>query len=555
VSQVFDLADAYVNETAQLDPVGATFEGIAGHDDDLTDYSPDGYQKRADADRRYLKRINDLQAQGRDDEIAAAFLKERLAVNLESFDNSDYLSEMSFAWSPMQAIRSVFDQMSYDSNDDWDIAARRLARVPNAMNGLRKTLELGLNRNDTVARRQVLACARQARMWAGTEANSRSFFWRILDAHRDANINRKLQEKLEKGADAAAVSFDEFSNFLVDVYAPQATEVDGVGRERYLRAADFYLGLRVETQEVYEWGWEELARIKAEIDEVCECIKPGATLREVVDQLNKDHERWIHGGEALVEWLKGLLDRAIKGLNGRAFDIPEALRNLEVRIAPPGGPANQYYVSPSEDMKRPGTYWYPIDGRSRFPMWAEISTAYHEGVPGHHLQLGTAKLKREHLSRFQRNTFVSGHCEGWALYAERLMDELGFYERPEYKLDMLLSQYLRAARVVVDIGLHLGFQLPANAGHHGGETWTPEIAHEFMLAHSNESDAYIESEIVRYLGMPAQAISYKVGERVWRELRSTAQEKLGSEFDLPAWHGQMLELGPMGLAQLKQFAG
>jgi uncharacterized protein (DUF885 family) len=160
-------------------------------------------------------------------------------------------------------------------------------------------------------------------------------------------------------------------------------------------------------------------------------------------------------------------------------------------------------------------------------------------------------MNSKSLSRFQRNTFVSGHGEGWALYAERLMDEFGFLENPEYRLGYLYAQAFRAARVVIDIGVHCGFAIPAEFGWHAGEQWTPELMLEFLSARSSSDDEFNKSEINRYLGWPGQAISYKLGERVWLDLRDEARTKHGSSFDLKKWHAHGLGLGNLGLDLLK----
>jgi uncharacterized protein (DUF885 family) len=186
-----------------------------------------------------------------------------------------------------------------------------------------------------------------------------------------------------------------------------------------------------------------------------------------------------------------------------------------------------------------------------FPRWSEPTTAYHEGVPGHHLQVAIATINSEKLSRFQRNTFVSGHGEGWALYAERLMEEFGFLENPEYRLGYLYAQAFRAARIVIDTGIHCGFAIPQSSSWHPGEQWTPELMFEFLSAHSSSDDEFNRSEINRYLGWPGQAISYKLGERVWLDLRDDAKKKYGSAFDLRKWHAHALDLGNLGLDLLK----
>ena len=119
-----------------------------------------------------------------------------------------------------------------------------------------------------------------------------------------------------------------------------------------------------------------------------------------------------------------------------------------------------YYTGPSEDFSRPGRTWYPTLGKTKFPLWGEVSICYHEGVPGHHLQIGQVRYLKDQLSRFQRMAWLGGHGEGWALYAERLMDELGYLENPDYRLGFLRAQVMRAVRVVVDIGMHLEFKIP-----------------------------------------------------------------------------------------------
>ena len=149
--------------------------------------------------------------------------------------------------------------------------------------------------------------------------------------------------------------------------------------------------------------------------------------------------------------------------------------------------------------------------------------------------------------------WCSGHGEGWALYAERLMDELGHLADPADKLGMLDGQSLRAARVIVDIGMHLELEIPADNpfGFHPGETWTPDLGLEFMRQHSRMDDEVIQFEVKRYLGLPGQAPAYKVGERIWLESRAEVQERQGDDFDLKAFHRAALDLGSLGLDPLK----
>ena len=186
-----------------------------------------------------------------------------------------------------------------------------------------------------------------------------------------------------------------------------------------------------------------------------------------------------------------------------------------------------------------------------FPVWGLISTWYHEGVPGHHLQLAQWTYLASRLSTYQTSVGgVSANMEGWALYAERLMDELGFLSEPGARLGYLNAQMARAIRVVIDIGMHLSLPVPADSPMFAGEVWTAERGLEFFVAHSGLPRDFLRSEIVRYLGGPGQAIGYKLGERAWLAGRAAARAARGQDFDLKSWHMAALSLGSLGLDDL-----
>ena len=397
-------------------------------------------------------------------------------------------------------------------------------------------------------------CAQQAQVWATGGESGESFFAGLVSAFEMSDIeDESVASELREAAVVASEGYADFGRFLAEEYAPEADERDGVGSERYRRSVRAYNGIELDLDETYAWGWEELHRIESEMAAVSERIQPGAGIDAVKELLETDPERSIEGVEAFREWMQGLQDRTIADLHGTHFDIPEPVQRIEAMIAPPGGALAMYYTGPSEDFKRPGRTWYPTGGKTRFPLWGEVSIAYHEGVPGHHLQIGQVTYLAESLSRYQRLLGgTSGYVEGWALYAERLMQELGYLDVPDYELGMLRAQALRCARVVVDIGMHLGLTIPDSDDFHPGETWTPDLGLEFMRLRSHFPEDFIASEVTRYLGLPAQAISYKVGERAWLQARAAAQERVGSDFSLKAFHERALDLGPMGLEQMQR---
>jgi uncharacterized protein (DUF885 family) len=306
----------------------------------------------------------------------------------------------------------------------------------------------------------------------------------------------------------------------------------------------------VDLEETYRWGVEELDRVIAEQEAVAQQIRPGASVEEAMALLDADESRRLQGTEALRAWMQDLSDAAVEALSGTHFEIHEPMRRLECKIAPTreGG---IYYTGPSEDFSRPGRMWWSVpEGEDSFTTWKETTTVYHEGVPGHHLQIATATYRRDTLNDWRRNIcWVSGHGEGWALYAERLMGELGYLADPGDRMGMLDAQRMRAARVVFDIGVHLELEVPARWG---SGTWTPEKGYEFLRRNIAISEGQLNFEFTRYLGWPGQAPSYKLGQRLWEQIRDELHRRDGDAFDIKAFHTRALNLGSVGLDTLRR---
>jgi len=551
-SDVYDLADAYVERFAALDPLAATGEGIAGHDHEMTDYSPDGVDERAEHDRATLRALAAVRIESDADRVAAGVLRERLELALEEHDAGERLRDVRILGSPIQGVRLVFDLMPRDTLEHWQTIAERMALVPQGLAGLEAALTEGVQQGVVAARRQAVACTQQADVWAGVDASTPPFFRTLVEDYERRDLgDAALGHRLEELATRATAAYAAMGRYLVEEYAPHATEHDPVGRERYSLYARDFTGTDLDLEETYRWGWDELHRIEHAMGQVAERIIPDVGVDAVIEHLETDPHRAIEGVEAFQRWNQELLDRTVAELDGTHFDIPEPVKRVEAMIAPPGGAAAMYYTGPSEDFSRPGRTWYPTLGKTRFPLWGEVSICYHEGVPGHHLQIAQVRYLAGTLSRYQRTLAgTSGHAEGWALYAERLMGELGYLEDPAYELGMLRAQAMRAVRVVVDIGMHLELPIPAGERYEPGETWTPELALPFVIERSKFPPDFMASEVDRYLGLPGQAISYKVGERVWLGARDAARARAGAGFDLKEFHRRALDLGPMGLAQL-----
>ncbi|WP_327417653.1 DUF885 domain-containing protein [Streptomyces sp. NBC_01233] len=544
------VADAYVDALIALDPVTGTYLGVAASSGKLPDFSPAGRAAVAELARDTLARLDAAEAlQGADSDAerrCARLLRERLTAELAVHEADEHLCAVSNIHGPPHEVREVFSLTPSDTEEDWAAIAERLRAVPAAFAGYRESLGLGLERGLYGGPRATTTMIGQLGTWAGQDGAGAAFFEEFVCAGPDA-----LRPELDAAAAGATAAVVELRDWMITVYAPAVEgKPDTVGRERYARWSRYFNGTDLDLDEAYAYGWAEYHRLLAEMKTEAAKILPGAGPWEALKHLD-EHGTHIEGVDEVQAWLQGLMDEAIENLDGTHFELAERVRKVESRIAPPGGPAAPYYSSPSEDFSRPGRTWLPTMGQTRFPVYDLVSTWYHEGVPGHHLQLAQWTHVADQLSRYQATVgWVSANCEGWALYAERLMDELGYLKDAEQRLGYLDCQMMRAARVIVDIGMHLGLRIPDDSPFHPGEEWAVDLAQEFFGLHSGRPADFIESELTRYLSMPGQAIGYKLGERAWLLGRENARAARGESFDLKAWHMAALSQGSLGLDDL-----
>jgi uncharacterized protein (DUF885 family) len=532
-SPIFELADQHVEASALLSPIQCTYLGNGVNQDKWDDFSLAGSDVGADLARKNLAKLRSLTPIDEVDRIAQKVMDERLESGLLLHDSGEEHLIWSVLTSPVSDLRSVFELMKRESAEDFANISARLKALDVAFTQWAEKLATLAAEGKTTAQRQVRGVIAQLGQHSegGYEAMAKRFDpdGKYPDLHASAQMAQDACRKL--------------SAFLTNDYLPKATPIDAVGAERYAMWARYFTGANLNLRETYEWGVADLKRINDRMWKVAEKIKPGATsLREVADILDKDPKYFVKDKEGIVAFLQDFTDKAIARMNGEYFEIDDRIKTCEVRFAPAGSGTAPYYNPPSEDLSRPGTTWIPSQGTEGFTWWHLISTWYHEAVPGHHLQCATTAIEKDRLSRFQRaSAWISGYGEGWALYAERFMDELGAFDEPGIEMGYLSNQALRAARVVVDIGIHLGYT------DENGNVWNADSVKDVLFEKALQGDAIAASERDRYLGLPGQAISYKVGEREWMKAREDAKARLGDKFTLKKFHTFALRIGPMGL--------
>ena len=542
-TEVDALADAYTLAAAELDPVFATEIGLAGYDHLMSEAGPDFHDAQDALVRGTLAELDAATPRDDVDRVTVAAMRERLGLTHELYEAGEHFRDLNNIASPLQGFRDVFDVMPTETEEQWANIASRLAGVPRAVDGYLACLREGVRSGRVAPVLQLREGVKQAAELADAEG---SFFTTF---HREAELPASLRGELERAGVAAAEAYGLLEEFLRGAEA-EAPEADAAGRERYQLWSRVFLGATVDLDETYEWGLDELARVAAEQDAVIEAIAGrGAGIDDAVRKLDEDPAGKLHGTAALREWMQATADEAVHQLNGVHFDIPEQVRRIQCMIAPTQN-GGIYYTAPSDDFSRPGRMWWSVPpGVEEFNTWREKTTVYHEGVPGHHLQIGQAVYNRDELNLWRRLVcWVSGHGEGWALYAERLMEEFGYMDDLGDKLGLLDGQRMRATRVVLDIGVHLGKPAPRRWG---GGTWDAEKAWELLRANVNMDPKFLRFELNRYLGWPGQAPSYKIGQRLWEQIRADAAAQAGDSFSLKDFHTKALNLGSLPLSVLK----
>jgi uncharacterized protein (DUF885 family) len=543
------LAESYFDAAAQLDPLQASIGGLTDYDHTMPDLSPAGLARRDELAQQTLRQLDEATPVDEVDKVTIAALRERLELQRELYAlGVPPASSLNITSSPVQDIRDVFDLMLTDSVEHWRTNTARLTALPAAVDGYISSLRQAAQAGNIAPKRQVRGCLTQCEANLGPDG----WFARYAgDATvAGAPLPADLQAELTQAADGAEQAYRRLRDFLSDELLEQAPEKDAVGIERYRPLSRHFLGAAVDPAEAYEWGKQELARIHQLMVETANEIKDGASIDEAIQILEADPVRRLSGTDALQAWMQERSDEAVAALAGTHFDIPEPVRRLECRIAPTTTGVI-YYTGPSDDFSRPGRMWWSVPpGVTEFSTWRELTTVYHEGVPGHHLQIGQTVYRKELLNTWRRlGAWISGHGEGWALYAEWLMADLGFMDDPANRLGLLDGQSLRAARVVIDIGVHCEFEAPEEVG---GGAWTYDKAWQLLSTHAHMTEKVLRYELDRYLGWPGQAPSYKLGERLWLQLRDESKARLGDAFDLKAFHRQALDVGSVGLDVLRQ---
>jgi uncharacterized protein (DUF885 family) len=520
------IADQLLAELAPLDPRAA--EALGRRPVSLMpQLAPSDFGARHQVIVRALARL-DAAAVHPSEQVLAAALRERLASDIALDDIGFTTSLLAPLGTPVHAVREAFDLLP---PDDWSAIGAHLRQVPGALHDYANTLRAAPR---VAAARQVHGAAEQCEKWVDPERDD--FYRRLVEG----------QPQLQSAAEAATVATEHFVTFLREELLPRAPERDGVGRETYAVTARAFLGDEVDLEETYLFGWQEIMSLTAEMSEVAKSLGADSA-EEAAAALDADPARRL-GSSELVGWLRDRVEDAVLTVDGDHLDLPEQSWLPECNYSPTATDVMSYQP-PDPMFTRPARIWWAPPATGVTSTWREVTTVHHEGVPGHHTQTVIAMVEPD-LHPWQRAmAHVHGHAEGWAHYAERLADEFGLLRDAGERLGMLYGQRWRAARIVVDMGLHLGFPIPAGNGITTETEWAPEVGTAVLRFAGGLDEATARFEVDRYLGWPGQALAFRVGARVWEQLRAAASAR--PDFNLKEFHMRALRMGPMGLGPLR----
>ena len=533
------VADEYLEAMLERFPETATYYSLPGaRHDDLYDNSLDAqaaWQAREDAWLRELEEIGTPTDIGSRDWVTFGILHEQLAGSITSRVCRNALWQASSVTAWHTALPFVFDLQPIETPEQRDQALQRLGKVARYVDTEVTNLRTGLELGYSAPRITVATVPDEMRALLKDNNPFIGMTTRIDDAEFAAAVRKIFAEQI-------APAIERFAKFIDKDYLPAAREEIALsfnpdGAECYPTLVRFFATVSPTADEMHKLGLEQIARIRAEMQAIIDEHFGGGEIEAFLQSLNIDPQYTFRSEAEVLQYSVGALD-AVRDKMPEVFGL---LPRADVLIKP--YPAYREsgtgeYHSSSEDGTRPGIYYIAVvepENRSRA---IQQSVLYHETYPGHHLQGAIALELGDRVHPLARYLWNSGYGEGWALYSERLADELALYDSPLDRMGMLSDQGARAARLVIDSGLHT-------------KGWTRQRAVEYMLANTAWPPVDIQSEINRYISWPGQANSYMLGMLEIRRLRTLAEARLGDDFDIRQFHDRVLENGAITLPMLE----
>ena len=546
------LLDDYYQEGLKLDPISATFAGDERYNDILPNpLSESHVAARKSYYNSFQQRLKDLDDSNFSDseKMTKAILEWECDINLEGFKYRSDQRPIDQMWSLHLMIGQLASGSSaqpFETVEDYNNWLKRLDGYTEWMHSAKSKMQEGMKSGNVLPKSLIEKVLPQLKDGAIEDLDKHLFYTPIKnmpDSFSDADKRTLIQAYTTKLRSKIIPGYKELHEFMSTEYMEAGRESSGIdaipdGEAYYKHMIKYYTTTNMTANEIHALGLSEVARIRSEMEKVKEQVGFKGSLKEFFDDVRinekmmpyTEPQQVIDNFYVIHERMKPQIAKLFGNTPKTEFEVrrTEAFRENS---------ASAEYNQGSKDGTRPGIFYTPIPDASGYNIHQDESLFLHEAIPGHHYQISLTQ-ESEDLPEFRKTLWYSGYGEGWALYSESLGKELGLYTDPYQYFGTLAAEMHRAVRLVVDTGLHT-------------KGWTREQAIEYSLDNESESEASIISEIERYMAMPGQALSYKIGQLKIRELRTKAEKELGSEFDIKEFHDQVLETGCIPLALLE----
>ena len=548
-----ELTNAYVKEQDKRNPVDAMYRGDNSLNHVWPDLiSPQYIKESKETNLRYLNALNRIDRNALDSQETYTYdiFKDMLEQGLKS---SEFPSELlpldQFIGSPhniyfqLATGKSAQPFNNYHDFENFLLRSKGFVRwMDQAIENMREGIKRGVVQPKPVVesmipqmRAQILTRAEDSVLFTPVRES------KVLSAEEKAKISKEYSQFINE---SLTPLFKKMTEFLEKEYLPAARNTDGLsalpnGKAWYEFQVRTHTNLQISADEIHELGLSEVRRIHSEMMNIARQTGFKGSLKEFFHYLESDPKFYFKSAEEVVQAFEDAKTRMAVNVPKLFNVMPKTDYIMQKYPASQSksAPAASYIPAP-DDGSRPAVFYINADNLKRQPKFGVETLSIHEAVPGHHFQL-SLQSEVKNLPMIRTRTFYTGFAEGWALYAESIGKELGFFQDPYQYYGMLNAELFRSMRLVVDSGLH-------------AKGWSREQAIAFMVENSTMNETDVASEVERYMIMPGQALAYKIGQLKIRELRAYSEETLGEKFDIKAFHSQVLLDGMLPLPLLEK---
>ncbi len=547
------LSEQYFQQLLHIHPIDALYAGDFNHNSEFVDQLSDGYLKKFHqlnvTTREYLNGFDRAKLTS-SNQISFDILMRGTtqALDSEAFPNH-YLpfTQFSSLMSTMAQLGSGDGAQPFSTVVEYQQFLTRLRGYINWFDSAKRRLQQGIENKVVLPRVLVLRLLPQIKAQIVADVTKSIFYQPIMNLPADfsaADKQKLVQSYGELITNALIPAYADLANFIEKKYLPFSRATDGYadlpnGRPWYQHLANGHTTTSMLVEDIHQLGLGEVKRILKEMNEVKQQVDFDGDLSQFFDHLSSDADYFFSEKQQLIDGYDNYKNR-IEALLPQYFSmmpktpyVVKAVESFREQSA-----AGASYNPGSPDGTRAGVFYVNTYNLKAQPKWGMMTLSLHEAAPGHHFQI-SIQQELTALANFQRFGGQTAFIEGWALYSEYLGIEMGLFEDPYQLFGKLSDEMLRAMRLVVDTGIH-------------AMGWSREQAIAYMLQNSAMARSDVIAEVERYMALPGQALSYKIGQLKIIELRQRAERELGGEFDLKQFHSEVLSDGSLPLAVLER---